>query len=90
MRTLFYEFPEDKECWDIMDEYMYGSDILAAPVCYEKAQSRKVYLPAGAVWIYARDGKTYKGGAWYEIPTPIDTIPVFLREGRQEYLIHEI
>lgn len=90
MRALFYEFPQDKNCWDILDEYMYGADILAAPVCHEKAQGRTVYLPAGARWIHAGSGEAYDGGASYEIPAPIDTIPVFLREGRQEYLIHQI
>jgi len=90
MRALFYEFPQDKNCWEILDEYMYGADILAAPVCHEKAQGRTVYLPAGARWIHAGSGDAYDGGASYEIPAPIDTIPVFLREGRQEYLIHQI
>lgn len=90
MRTLFYEFPEDKTCWDIMDQYMFGSDILVAPVCYEKAEGRRVYLPNGAVWINARNGETYQGGEWYDILAPIDTIPIFLKEGHQEYLIHQI
>lgn len=88
MRTLFYEFPQDKLCWDIMDEYMYGPDILVAPVCHEKARSRKVYLPTGATWTGAGTGEIYEGGKWYEVSAPIDTLPVFLREGRQEYLIN--
>lgn len=90
MRTMFYEFPQDKTCWDLKDQYMYGSDILVAPICYEKAESRKVYLPEGTVWINARDGKAYKGNTWYEVSAPMDTIPIFLREGHQEYLIYEI
>ena len=32
MRTMFYEFPEDAACWDISDAYMFGSDILVAPL----------------------------------------------------------
>lgn len=74
--------------WDIMDEYMYGPDILVAPVCHEKARSRKVYLPTGAAWTGAGTGEIYEGGQWYEVSAPIDTLPVFLREGRQEYLIN--
>ncbi len=38
IRALFYEFPDDKECWDITDSYLFGSDILVAPVCHEKAR----------------------------------------------------
>lgn len=87
MRTLFYEFPEDPACWDIMDEYMYGPDILAAPVCHEHAKSREVYLPEGAVWIHAGTGEEYEGGKKYTVSAPIDTIPVFLKGKAQEYLI---
>mgnify|MGYP002510287195 FL=1 len=87
MRTLFYEFPEDSACWDITDSYMFGPDILVAPVVYEGARSRKVYLPKGAEWVQAGSGKRYEGGQSYEIDAPIETLPVFLRDGRQGYLV---
>lgn len=45
MRTLFYEFPEDKSAWQAEDEYMYGSKLLIAPVLEVKAKIRKIYLP---------------------------------------------
>ena len=57
MRTMFYEFPEDAACWDISDAYMFGSDILVAPIVRAKATSRTVYLPAGASWTLANTGK---------------------------------
>ncbi len=87
MRTLFYEFPEDKDCWDVTDSYMFGPDILVAPVVHEGARSRKVYLPKGAEWVQAGSGKRYEGGKSYEIKAPIETLPVFLRDGRQGYLV---
>ena len=90
IRALFYEFPQDKACWDITDEYLYGADILVAPVCHEGAKGREVYLPEGAQWISARDGKSYAGGQKLYCNAPIDTLPVFLRDGRQEYLVGEI
>lgn len=90
MRAMFYEFPQDERCWDIKDAYMYGSDILVAPVCHEKMMSRKVYLPKGAAWTRAGTGEVYDGGKEYEIPAGIDTLPVFLRDGKQEYLIGKI
>lgn len=34
MRPLFYDFPEDKAAWEIDDQYMFGPDILVAPVMY--------------------------------------------------------
>lgn len=90
IRALFYEFPEDKICYDITDSYMFGADILVAPVCHKHKMERKVYLPEGALWVNASDGKEYKGGVWYEISAPIGIIPVFLREDRQDYLINKI
>ena len=90
IRGLFYEFPEDELCWDIKDEYLFGGDVLVAPVCYEHATKRKVYLPKGAKWTNARDGKLYEGGTIVDVDAPIDTIPIFLRNSRQAYLIGNI
>ncbi len=87
MRTLFYEFPADDNCWDITDSYMFGPDILVAPVVHEGARSRQVYLPKDAEWVLAGSGKRYEGGKSYEIEAPIETLPVFLRDGRQGYLV---
>ena len=89
MRTLFYEFPDDN-CWDIYDEYMFGGEILVAPICYEHETRRTVYLPLGHSWTLAHNGKVYEGGKSYSIDAPIDTIPVFLKDGTNEYLIGEI
>lgn len=90
IRALFYEFPEDKTCYDITDSYMFGADLLIAPVCHKHKTERNVYLPEGALWVNASDGKEYKGGVWYKVPASISVIPVFLREGRQDYLIGRI
>ena len=90
IRALFYEFPEDKDCYDITDQYLYGPDVLVCPVCHEGAMSRKVYLPAGAEWISAHDGKAFRGGQTIEVEAPLDTLPIFLRDGKQEYLLGEI
>ncbi len=87
MRTLFYEFPEDKECWDITDAYLYGPDILVAPVCHEGAEGRRVYLPQGASWTHAGTGEVYEGGVWLDVEAPLEAVPLFLRDGRQGYLV---
>ena len=78
MRTLFYEFPEDRTCWEVEDEYMYGSRYLVAPVLEAGAKSRRVYLPAGTAWELQETGDTYEGGAWIDIPVTIETMPVFI------------
>lgn len=90
IRAMFYEFPDDANCWEIKDAYMFGPDLLVAPVCFENARSRQVYLPSGTLWTHAGTGKIYNGGRTYRIDAPLDTLPIFLREGRQDYLIGQI
>ena len=90
MRTLFYEFPADAACWDVKDQYLFGSDLLIAPVTDHGARQRAVYLPDGASWRNATDGKTYAGGQTVSVDAPIDVIPVFLRDGRQDWLVGRI
>lgn len=77
IRPLFYDNPADKICWDISDEYMFGPDILVAPVMYEGVSKREVYLPAGKKWKNVRTGKTYDGGMTVICDAPITEIPVF-------------
>ncbi|MGB4658422.1 MAG: TIM-barrel domain-containing protein [Mobilitalea sp.] len=90
MRPLFYEFPQDKKVWNIKDSYLYGPDILVAPILYANADSREVYLPEGATWTDARTGEIYQGGATIKAAAPIATIPVYLRDGKNQNLIGKI
>lgn len=82
MRTLFYEYPEDSVCWEIEDQYLYGGDILVAPVLNANSENRKVYLPEGT-WIEYETKKVYKGKQWITVKTPIDEMPVFVRKGEE-------
>jgi len=45
MRPLFYDFPEDKQAWEIEEIYMFRPDILVAPILYAGVRVRKVHLP---------------------------------------------
>ena len=76
MRTMFYEFPQDEKCWEISDQYMFGTEYLVAPVLYANQYSRNVYLPDG-LWKNLNDGKEYKGGQTITCDAPIEYIPVF-------------
>lgn len=86
MRTLFYEFPEDDKAWTVDDEYMYGPDLLVAPILYEGMRKRDVYLPAGS-WRSIADNKVYEGGQTVTVEASIDVLPVFARDGRLADLI---
>lgn len=80
MRPLFYDFPEDKKCWETEDSYMFGPDLLVSPVMEAGVTKRSVYLPAGATWKDAYTGKVYEGGQTITVPAPIDIIPVMIRD----------
>ncbi|HEU6448013.1 MAG TPA: TIM-barrel domain-containing protein [Verrucomicrobiae bacterium] len=65
LRALFVEFPDDPGSWLIDDEYLFGSQMLVAPLMHENETSRNVYLPPGN-WIDFQSGKIYSGG-WNKI-----------------------
>ncbi len=79
MRPLFFDFPQDNETWNIEDEYMFGPDLLIAPILYEGERERKVYLPKATLWKEASTGKIHEGGSWFLCDAPIDVIPLFVR-----------
>jgi alpha-D-xyloside xylohydrolase len=79
MRPLFFDFPEDEVCASIDDEFLFGPDILVAPVLHYKARKRDVYLPAGTSWTDAWTDKRINGGQWIEAEAPLDRIPLYLR-----------
>ena len=81
IRTLFFEFPDDPAAWDRKDEYLYGPDVLVAPVAEAGARQREVYLPAGASWTDLADGTSYPGGQTLLVEAPLHRIPAFLRNG---------
>jgi alpha-D-xyloside xylohydrolase len=83
MRPLFLEFPDDPGAWEVADSYLFGADLLVAPVLEAGATSREVYLPAGAAWTDAWTGEQYEGGQNVVVDAPIERIPVFLRDGRE-------
>ncbi len=81
MRPMFYQYPQDDICYDLDDQYMFGSDILFAPIIRRGQTSRKVYLPEGT-WILTRDGRRYTGG-WTEVSAAVDEFIAFVPEGSE-------
>lgn len=83
MRPLFYDFPKDQKAWEIEDQYMFGGDVLVAPVLYENMRNREVYLPEGTQWKHYWTGKIYQGGQMLTVDAPMEDIPVFIRNNRE-------
>ena len=61
MRPLFVDFPDDERAWAVEDEFLFGPDVLVAPVLDAGARGRQVYLPAGARWTHAWSGRDARG-----------------------------
>ena len=68
LKALLLNYPDDETAWLIEDEYLFGDDILVAPIFEKNANARKVYLPAGK-WIDHHARKTYAGTQWINIET---------------------
>ncbi len=79
-RPLVLEYPEDPRLANLDDEFLFGSDLLVAPVLREAATDREVYLPAGT-WYDFWSLRPYEGGRTYRIPVTIESIPIFVRAG---------
>lgn len=88
MRPLFYDFPEDEHCWEVEDSYLFGPDLLVAPVMEAGARERQIYLPAGTGWRDAFTKQEYEGGQTVTVPAPLDVIPVMIREGK-DYPVYQ-
>jgi alpha-D-xyloside xylohydrolase len=81
MRPLFMDFPDDERCWDVEDQFLFGSELLVSPIVTAGARSRSVYLPEGASWRDAWTDDQHDGGVTIEADAPIERIPVYIRAG---------
>lgn len=61
MRPMFFDFYDDDNCYTLDDQYMFGEDILFAPILEQGVAGRPVYLPRGS-WINVNDRQSYEGG----------------------------
>ena len=66
---------------DLSDEYLYGSELLVAPVLEKGARQRSVYLPEGQWLDYEHKNALFSGGRRIRISAPLTRVPVFVREG---------
>ena len=92
IRWLAFDFTDDKETWNIKDQFMFGGSIMVCPVLdamyygengepIDAAKTRKVYFPKGCDWFDFYTNEKYSGGTWIEVSAPLDTIPLFVKDG---------
>ncbi len=79
IRALYIEFPDDEECWRADDEYMFGSELLVAPVTEYGARERRVYLPRGKWEACDGSGTVESSGEYVTANAPLEYTPVYKR-----------
>ena len=79
LRALLLEYPDDPGAWLVEDEYMFGSNLLVAPML-EEGNGRDVYLPGRQKWIDYQTGKVYAPG-WNHIECGVLPIVILVKDG---------
>lgn len=79
MRPLLFDYQIDKKTYEINDEFMFGDNILVAPVVEQGATQRLVYLPEGDNWIDYWTKEEHKGGQYIIKNAPLDICPIYVK-----------
>ena len=79
-RPLFLHYPGDPALFTVQDQFLYGADLLVAPVVERGVEERSVILPGEGPWRHCWTGEDFAPGV-HRIPAPIGMPPVFYRPG---------
>jgi alpha-glucosidase len=80
IRPLMLHYQQDEKTYEINDEFMFGEDILVAPVLEQGQKARTVYLPQGT-WVDYWTKEVIQGGRYVLRETPLDVCPIFIKSG---------
>ena len=80
MRPMFFDYYTDEICYTLEDQYMFGEDILFAPITEQGCTMRKVYLPEGK-WQDVNSKAVYEGRQWLTCEAQIERFIAFVKEG---------
>ncbi|NLO84274.1 MAG: hypothetical protein GX096_02435 [Clostridiales bacterium] len=80
MRPMFFEYPEDENCYMTGEQYMFGSSILFAPISVEGSTEKTVYLPKGD-WVLTKDHSDFAGEQYVTVSAAIDEFVAFVKKG---------
>ena len=82
-KPLVFDYQDDPRVQDLWQEYLYGDDIIVAPVWQVGQRTQHVYLPAGSWVDYWDRSRILAGPLELDEPAPLDRIPIFVREGAE-------
>ncbi|RNA70085.1 glycoside hydrolase family 31 protein [Alteribacter keqinensis] len=78
MRPLVFEYPEDKNTFNLSDQFMIGDNVIVAPITTPDTEHRVVYLPGGE-WVNYWTDDIQEGGRHIMVEAPLDTLPIFVK-----------
>ncbi len=79
MRPMFFDYPDDENCYCFGEQYFFGDDIIFAPITKQGATQKDVYLPKGK-WVLTKDKTEYNGGKTYIVKAEIDEFIAFVKK----------
>ena len=79
MRPMFFEYPDDEVYWTLGEQYLFGDDILFAPIVNRGQTEKQVYLPEDG-WILTKTKEAYASG-WHTVRAETDEFVAFVRPG---------
>ncbi len=79
-RPLFLHFEDDPRAYESQTTYLYGADLLVAPVILAGISRWRLYLPSGARWVHVWSQAEFAGGTDVEVDAPLGSPPVFFRK----------
>ncbi len=82
MRPMFFDYPEDENCYNLGEQFFFGDDIIFAPVTKEGTTEKEVYLPEGK-WILTKNRTEYAGGKAYKIDVKLSEFVAFVKKGAE-------
>ena len=81
MRPMFFDFPRDKKCYALGEQYMFGDDILFAPIVNRGQTEKTVYLPEGK-WVLTKNMREYGAGE-HKVTAQTDEFIAFVKSGAE-------
>ena len=80
MRPVVMHYQDDPNTAELNGEFLFGEQMLVAPVLEQGADKKMVYLPAGT-WYDYHTGAAFAGGQYHLVDAPLDVCPIFVKEG---------
>lgn len=81
MRAMGIAYPQDAATLSLKDQFMFGKDLLVAPVIKSQATQRTTYLPKGDNWTDIWTGEQFTGGQKVTKDVNLAIMPMYVRQG---------